>query len=76
LSADHRSWVQEVQRLSDGSWQAGQTYDDTFHRFADLEDALKYGEALAFPKVQAHKFHQAQKRCQAQLHRSNDIAFQ
>jgi hypothetical protein len=66
LSADFHSWVEEVQKLSDGSWMAGQTYNDTAHRFDDLEDALKYGEALAFPKVQAHKFHQAEKRRKAQ----------
>jgi hypothetical protein len=69
LNADFHSWVQEVLRSSDGSWMAGQKYDGTFHRFTDLEDALKYGEALAFPKVQQHKFRMAEKRRQAQLHR-------
>jgi hypothetical protein len=38
---------------------AGETYNDTAHYFEDVEEALLYAEALAFPKLQQYKFQKA-----------------
>jgi hypothetical protein len=54
---DENTWSQEVHRHSvTGLWMAGETYNDTAHYFEDVEEALLYAQALAFPKLQQFKF--------------------